>query len=103
MKVKNKGSNKAKIDQYYQEWQRCIEKININSAYRPILMIPWEGSHQIDHQSGTAVYLYSKVELEKRREVNRELIEIARPYMENLSLAFWDSPLVVLLADKDGY
>lgn len=93
-----------------QQEMKAIWKDYVLTGYtdpaqvRPAILESWERCKgKVDPFQKTCPVILTPAELDKRRAANSELLEIARPVMNNLYRFVAGSGFVVALADAQGY
>lgn len=87
-------------------WERFIKTGEIDSsALREVIAQSWRRCQErgIDPRGGGSTIVATGKELEALVAANREMIDAAKPFMQNLYKLVESSGFVVVLADKDGY
>jgi PAS domain S-box-containing protein len=87
-------------------WKEFITTGHVDSdSVREVIAASWQRSRQarVDPMGGASSVIATGKELEALLAKNRELIEAARPFMQNLYQLVKSSGFVVVLTDNDGY
>ncbi|HWP96912.1 MAG TPA: sigma-54-dependent Fis family transcriptional regulator [Syntrophomonadaceae bacterium] len=88
-------------------WGRFIlsGKLEPASEVRPEILDSWRRCYAagVDPYDGTSHALLNQEEIEFLQDKNRELIEVARPFMVKLSKFVAGSGFIVFLADERGF
>ena len=99
------SSNLNNYEKIRETWDKLIANEKHDSSYiRPEIYESWLRSRSFGvnpHISKTKIL--SKKQLDERISTNSSLIEIVRPYMENLFSIVKGSGFYLTLCDKDGY
>ncbi|NLI93782.1 MAG: sigma-54-dependent Fis family transcriptional regulator [Peptococcaceae bacterium] len=90
----------------YQAWETFVKKGKINEAtslVNPIIMASWTRCKNRNQNSDEAASLQlPQEEVHRRKEANRSLIKVAKPFLEELYSFVKGSGFVVVLLDKDA-
>ena len=97
-------SDSIDFDNLLKKWEKIKDKVENNPTYRDITLRAWRRceKHQVDPSNLEYVYL-SEEEFKEKLKENKDLIESAEPYMENLSLGLVETPHVLGLSDNDNW
>lgn len=86
------------------EWQRFIEAVNHNPSIRPVIIKAWKRCRDLGLKPENIKFLFlSDCELKQKICDNSKLIEVAKPYMDHLSLSLNGIPHMVALSDEQGW
>jgi transcriptional regulator of acetoin/glycerol metabolism len=88
-------------------WQRYTSGAVLSGSLqsiRPVTLHAWDRCRHlgVDPENLEPQFLTDEA-LELRRTANRELLEVARPYMEYLSMLMGSTPHVIALADSEAW
>lgn len=97
-------NNNIDLNKLLKKWEKIKEKVQKNPTYRDITLRSWKRckKHQVNPSNLEYIYL-SEEEFKEKIKENKDLIQSAEPYMENLSLGLVDTPHVLGLSDKDNW
>jgi len=97
-------SNSIKTHKLIKQWNNIINNVKYNPTYRKIILKAWQRckDKNVDPKLPKHNYLSEK-ELEIRLSRNRELIGLARPFIEDISLSLPKIPHIIILTDKEGW
>ncbi|MTI85307.1 MAG: GAF domain-containing protein [Firmicutes bacterium] len=96
--------SKTIINQMFDEWESFIVAANKNPTFRPAIMEEWQRCKELGVSPHHINYVFlTEEELKQKQKDNSKLIEVAKPYMEHLSLMLKGKPHMIVLADKDGW
>jgi len=87
-------------------WERFLSTGEIDTrVIKPVIAESWLRcrQHGVDPQGGSSSVVATGKELERLLAQNQELIETARPFMQNLYKLVASSGFIVSLADKNGF
>ncbi|MDI3535294.1 MAG: sigma-54 dependent transcriptional regulator, acetoin dehydrogenase operon transcriptional [Thermosediminibacterales bacterium] len=93
-------------DKIKRAWQNYVERGIIDeNTVRPIIRRSWKRCKllNVDPYNGRGTIFLTDEKLKERRERRKEVIEIARPMMENLYKLVEGSGFVVIFGDEDGF
>lgn len=87
-----------------KEWKGLKDIIDKNPTVRPITIEAWDRCEKLNVDPSNLKFTYlSEQELEQKLLDNDVLIQVARPYLEYLSLSLSGIPHVVALLDSEGW
>ncbi len=90
----------------YQAWEDFVVKgitSPATSLVNPIIMASWQRCKKRGQNSDKArSFCLPEEEVQRRREANRHLIKVAKPFLEELYGFVKGSGFVVVLLDKDA-
>ncbi|MFW6265013.1 MAG: ATP-binding protein, partial [Bacillota bacterium] len=92
------------IEDIIVKWDKFIKSVNEKANLRNITKRSWERCKEFGMTQETINYRFlTENELKQKREEYYEIIEIVKPYMEQLSLSMLNIPHLIALSDKDGW
>ncbi|PRX35566.1 helix-turn-helix protein [Orenia metallireducens] len=96
--------NSIKIYQLIKQWNNIIDNVKYNPTYREITLKAWQRCKEENISSKFAkLHCLSEKELQIIRNKNEELINAAKPFMEDISLSLLNIPHIIFLTDKDAW
>ncbi len=96
--------SKTIVNQMFDEWESFIAAANNNPTFRPAIMEEWQRCRELGVSPHHSNYVsLTEKELKQKQKDNSKLIEVAKPYMEHLSLMLKGKPHMIVLADKEGW
>lgn len=89
----------------YVAWKKFIETGEITENINPEITEAWKrcAADGVDPLAGRNEFILDKVRLREMLENHQELIDLARPFMNNLYKFVAGSGFIVLLCDEHGY
>ncbi len=78
-----------------KEWEDFNQIIAEKSTLKPVTLQKWKRHGDLRFLNGA--------ELIHKRVLNRDLLKAAKPYLEHLSLNFFNKPHLVVLTDSEGW
>jgi transcriptional regulator of acetoin/glycerol metabolism len=91
-------------DDLVNEWDKFIKIIKKNPIIRPVTMEAWKRCEDAGLKPDELKFKFlSDKELEQKIAANLQLIEVARPYLEHLSLSLIGIKHLVTLTDNHGW
>jgi sigma-54 dependent transcriptional regulator, acetoin dehydrogenase operon transcriptional activator AcoR len=87
-----------------KNWERFFVDGVLPYGYRPIITSSWERCvrNQVDPLKKEARMVYENSSLLAKKEQHRFLLDLARPYIEEMFRYFNDEDIMVVLCDHDG-
>ena len=100
MEVNMQNYNNYSMD----DWFEFIKQVNKNPQCRNVTFQAWKRCQDIGFDPNNLVFVYLEDnELKRKQEEHQMLINLALPYMENLSHSLIDIPHIVALTDSEGW
>lgn len=93
-----------KHEEIVSEWETFKQTIKSNPTFRPVTTEAWKRCRDLGLEPNKIKFKFlSDYELKNKIKGNSQLINVAKPYMEHLSLSLTGIPHIVALSDKDGW
>lgn len=89
----------------YLAWEKFIETGEITENINSEITDAWKrcAAARVDPLAGRSQFILDNVKMQEVLEEHRELIDLARPFMNNLYKFVAGSGFIVLLCDEHGY
>ncbi len=86
------------------EWERFVSAVKENPTIKPVTLEAWKRCREIGLEPDKVKFAFlSDKELEQRLRDYSQVIEIAKPYMDSLSISLTGIPHMVALSDSEGW
>lgn len=89
-----------------EQWKQFVQEGSLDtSRISRRIAASWYQCRKngVDPYNGKGVLRLESGDLQKKREENKRLIEIAVPFMQKLAQMYAQSNMIILLIDRDGY
>ncbi|WP_252312659.1 sigma-54-dependent Fis family transcriptional regulator [Sinobaca sp. H24] len=89
-----------------EQWKRFVQEGALDtSRISRRIAASWYQCRKsgVDPYNGKGILRLQSGDLQKKREENKRLIEIAIPFMQKLAQMYAQSNMIILLIDRDGY
>ncbi|WP_252315941.1 hypothetical protein [Sinobaca sp. H24] len=89
-----------------EQWKQFVQEGSLDtSRISRRIAASWYQCRKsgVDPYNGKGVLRLENEDLQKKREENKRLIEIAVPFMQKLAQMYAQSNMIILLIDRDGY
>ena len=93
-----------RLDAVTRDWDAFIEGVKENRLGRSITREGWDRCQSLGLSPDRLAFSFlTEVQLARKREANALLINVARPFLEELSLSLGEAPHLVVLSDAEGW
>jgi transcriptional regulator of acetoin/glycerol metabolism len=88
----------------FSGWEEFVSIVHKNPTARPIALEAWNRCKELGLQPNELKFNFlSNEALNSKIEENATLIEVAKPYMDSLTMSLTGIPHIVALSDREGW
>lgn len=100
----SKQQSMKQLDEFFKNWEKFINVIEKKSELRTVSSESGQRCKNLNiNQDKIKIVSLSEEEVKQKQEDKAELIEVALPYMKQISLNLHKKPHTVSLASKEGW